>query len=123
MRLALDDFGTGATSLLNLREVPFDTVKVDQVFVGGLGRSRRDEAIVRALQILTEELQMRCVAEGVEQERQRSWLTGQGIALAQGFLLHRPLPAEAVQRLLVARRPGSLRTCRRRPAPRPSGGC
>ena len=101
VRLALDDFGTGATSLLHLRVVPFDTVKVDQAFVSGLGSSRRDEAIVRALQGLTEELGMRCVAEGVEQEQQRTWLAGQGIGLAQGFLLHRPLTAEAVERLLT----------------------
>ncbi|MCW2778321.1 MAG: hypothetical protein JWN17_2046 [Frankiales bacterium] len=101
VRLALDDFGTGATSLLHLRQVPFDTVKVDQTFVGGLGASRRDEAIVRALQSLTQELGMRCVAEGVELERQRDWLAGQGIGLAQGFLLHRPLPAAAVHALLT----------------------
>ncbi len=100
VRLALDDFGTGATSLLHLRAVPFDTVKVDQAFVGGLGTSRRDEAIVRALQSLTTDLGMRCIAEGVEQEEQRAWLAGQGIGLAQGFLLHRPLPADAVERLL-----------------------
>jgi diguanylate cyclase (GGDEF)-like protein/PAS domain S-box-containing protein len=101
VRLALDDFGTGATSLLHLRTVPFDTVKVDQAFVSGLGRCERDEAIVRALLKLTGDLRMRCVAEGVEQERQRQWLTGEGIGLAQGFLLSRPLPARAVERLLT----------------------
>ncbi|MCU1691939.1 MAG: hypothetical protein JWM64_1030 [Frankiales bacterium] len=102
VRLALDDFGTGATSLLHLRAVPFDTVKVDQAFVSGLGSSRRDEAIVRALQSLTGDLGMRCVAEGVELERQRAWLTEEGMSLAQGYLLARPLPADAVEALLRA---------------------
>ncbi|MCW2607762.1 MAG: hypothetical protein JWO60_2455 [Frankiales bacterium] len=102
VRLALDDFGTGATSLLNLRTVPFDCVKVDQAFVSGLGSSRRDEAIVRALQSLTADLGMRCVAEGVELERQRSWLSGEGIGMAQGFLLHRPMPGPDVEALLRA---------------------
>ncbi len=100
VRLALDDFGTGATSLLHLRAVPFDTVKVDQAFVSGLGSSRRDEAIVRALRSLTGDLGMRCIAEGVELERQRAWLSEEGMSLAQGFLLVRPLPAEDVERLL-----------------------
>ena len=58
---------------------------------------------MRALQALTAELGMRCVAEGVEQEQQRAWLAGQGIGLAQGFLLHRPLPAERGR--AAARRP------------------
>ncbi len=102
VRLALDDFGTGSSSLLHLRQVPVATVKVDRSFVAGLGRSRRDEAIVRAVRSLTDDLGMRCVAEGVEEERQRSWLAGQGIGLAQGFLLHRPLPAEQIAALLAA---------------------
>ncbi|MCW2667764.1 MAG: domain S-box protein [Frankiales bacterium] len=102
VRLALDDFGTGSSSLLHLRQVPVATVKVDRSFVAGLGRSRRDEAIVRAVRSLTDDLGMRCVAEGVEEERQREWLAVQGIRLAQGFLLHRPLPAEQVSLLLTA---------------------
>ena len=100
VRLALDDFGTGSSSLVHLRLVPVASVKIDRSFVVGLGRSRQDEAIVRALCSLTDDLGMSCVAEGVEEDRQRDWLLAQGVRVAQGYLLHRPLPAAAVEALL-----------------------
>ena len=102
VKLALDDFGTGSSSLVHLRAVPFSVLKIDRAFVAGLGVSPRDDAIVRALQSLTEDLGLLCVAEGVEQESQRAWLAREGIRLAQGFLLHRPLPVEAITALLTA---------------------
>ncbi len=100
VRLALDDFGTGASSLLHLRRTPVTAVKIDRIFVDGLGRSRQDEAIVRALAALTDDLGLTCVAEGVERDGQREWLLAQGIEVAQGFGLHRPLDAGAVSALL-----------------------
>ena len=100
MLLALDDFGTGSSSLLHLRHVPVGVVKVDKTFVAGLGRSRHDEAIVRAVRAVTADLGLACVAEGVEHEQQRAWLVDHGVELAQGFLLARPLPAEQVTALL-----------------------
>jgi len=101
IRLALDDFGTGSSSLLHLRQVPFTTLKIDRAFVAGLGASPRDEAIVRALRSLTADLGLGCIAEGVEAESQRGWLAEQGVHLAQGFLLHRPLSAEDMSALLT----------------------
>ena len=109
VHLALDDFGTGSSSLLHLRHVPVGTVKIDREFVDGLGRSRADEAIVRALCSLTEDLGMECVAEGVEQEAQREWLVAQGVPVAQGFLLGRPLPADEVEALLRSPAGGAAR--------------
>ncbi len=100
IRLALDDFGTGSSSLVHLRQVPFTTLKIDRAFVAGLGSSPRDEAIVRALRSLTDDLGLGCIAEGVEQESQRRWLTEQNIRLAQGFLLHKPLAAADITALL-----------------------
>ncbi len=100
VHLALDDFGTGSSSLLHLRRVPVASVKIDRAFVQGLGRDRQDEAIVRALHSLTGDLGMTCIAEGVEEVRQRDWLMEQGVTVAQGYLLHRPLPAAAVDALL-----------------------
>ena len=102
VEIALDDFGTGSSSLLHLRDLPVGALKVDRTFVAGLGRSYQDEAIVRAMCVLADDLGLRCVAEGVEQERQRAWLIAHGVGLAQGFLLARPLPAEQVEALLRA---------------------
>ena len=98
--LTLDDFGTGSSSLLHLRHAPVTSVKIDRAFVSGLGRSRQDEAIVRALLSLTSDLGLGCVAEGIELTEQREWLLAQGVSVAQGYLLHHPLPAAAVEELL-----------------------
>jgi diguanylate cyclase (GGDEF)-like protein/PAS domain S-box-containing protein len=100
VRLALDDFGTGSSSLLHLRRVPVASVKIDRAFVLGLGHDRQDEAIVRALCSLTGDLGMSCIAEGVEEVEQRDWLMTQGVTVAQGYLLHRPLPPEDLEALL-----------------------
>ncbi|MCW2681137.1 MAG: hypothetical protein JWM62_2538 [Frankiales bacterium] len=109
VRLALDDFGTGSSSLLHLRRVPVASVKIDRAFVLGLGRDRQDEAIVRALCSLTGDLGMSCIAEGVEEDEQRDWLVAQGVLVAQGYLLHRPLPAAALEALLRADVPRAVR--------------
>lgn len=101
IRLALDDFGTGSSSLVHLRQVPLAALKIDRAFVAGLGTSVRDEAIVRALRSLTDDLGLGCIAEGVEEEPQRSWLATQGVRLAQGFLLHRPQSAADMSALLA----------------------
>lgn len=102
VEVALDDFGTGSSSLQHLRDLPVGALKVDRTFVAGLGSSYQDEAIVRAVRVLADDLGLRCVAEGVEQERQREWLTAHGVRLAQGFLLARPLPAGELEALLRA---------------------
>jgi diguanylate cyclase (GGDEF)-like protein/PAS domain S-box-containing protein len=107
--LALDDFGTGSSSLLHLRHLPIAAVKVDRGFVAGLGRHHEDEAIVRAIRVLTGDLGLRCVAEGVEQERQREWLVAHGVQLAQGFLLGRPLEAAELTGLLTGVSPSTRR--------------
>jgi diguanylate cyclase (GGDEF)-like protein/PAS domain S-box-containing protein len=109
VRLALDDFGTGSSSLLHLRRVPVTAVKIDRSFVLGLGHSRQDEAIVRALFSLTSDLGMACVAEGVEEPAQREWLIAQGVTVAQGYLLHRPLAAAALEAVLRADGPSTAR--------------
>ncbi|MDT7571506.1 MAG: hypothetical protein QOE05_1680 [Actinomycetota bacterium] len=104
--LALDDFGTGSASLTGLRDVPVGALKIDRGFVAGIGSSPPDEAIVRAIRSLTDDLGLECVAEGLEEEQQRTWLTGAGVEYAQGYLLHRPLPPAAVELLLRAGSPG-----------------
>jgi diguanylate cyclase (GGDEF)-like protein/PAS domain S-box-containing protein len=101
VEIALDDFGTGSSSLLHLRDLPVGALKVDRRFVAGLGRSYQDEAIVRAMCVLADDLGLRCLAEGVERERQRAWLVAHGVRVAQGFLLSRPVPAEQVEALLT----------------------
>jgi diguanylate cyclase (GGDEF)-like protein len=99
--IALDDFGTGYSSLSHLRRFPFDRVKIDQSFVGELSRTENDCAvIVRAILGLCAGLGIAVTAEGVETDQQLEWLVTEGPVEVQGYLLSRPVRAEAVPALI-----------------------
>ncbi|MGZ4619512.1 MAG: EAL domain-containing protein, partial [Frankiaceae bacterium] len=100
VRLALDDFGTGYSSLTYLQRFPVHTVKIDRSFVGGLGESARDTAIVGAITALARTLDLDLVAEGVETSVQRDLLWTLGCRRAQGFHFARPQPVEVMTELL-----------------------
>ena len=100
VRLAIDDFGTGYSSLAYLRRFPVDTLKIDGVFVAGLGESTEDEVIVAAMIGLAQDLGVTAIPEGVETVEQLQRLHEMGCDVAQGFYLSRPLPTEAVGAML-----------------------
>jgi len=97
VRLALDDFGTGYSSLSYLKRFPISTIKVDRSFVSEITTSRDDLEIVRAIVTLGHSLGRKIVAEGVETEEQRQILAGLGCDEIQGWLLSRPMPADALE--------------------------
>lgn len=88
--LSLDDFGTGFSAMSYLRNISFDKLKLDRMFVEGLGSCRRTEAIVRAMLHLGAGLGMAVCAEGVEQESQLGILQAYRCNEVQGFLIGRP---------------------------------
>jgi diguanylate cyclase (GGDEF)-like protein/PAS domain S-box-containing protein len=92
--VALDDFGTGYASLGNLRNVPADIVKIDRVFVAGLGHSERDRAIVEHTIDLAHQLGLTVIGEGVETLAQMMILDELGCDQIQGYVLARPRPVE-----------------------------
>jgi len=98
--LAMDDFGTGYSSLAYLNYFPFDMIKIDQSFIHQLGNSEEADAIVRAMLQLAKALQMRVVAEGVEDQHQRRFLEEEGCDEIQGFWFSRPLRAGDFVKLL-----------------------
>lgn len=102
VRVAIDDFGTGYSSLYYLKRFPVDVVKIDRTFVDGLGTDADDDAIVGAVLGLGRALGLRVVAEGVETPAQLERLTALGCDAAQGFLVSRPVPADAVPALVGA---------------------
>ena len=102
VRLAIDDFGTGYSSLAYLKWLPFDVLKVDRSFVNNIDGDPRDEAIVTTIITLARRLEKTVVAEGVENSRQLEALARLGCHEAQGFLLGRPVPPEAIDALLAA---------------------
>lgn len=93
VRLAIDDFGTGYCSLVYLRDIPANVVKLDRLFVGGLSHDSRDTAIVRSLIQLAHALGMSTVAEGVEEVQQAKVLQRLGCDFFQGFLWSRAVSA------------------------------
>jgi len=101
VRLAIDDFGTGYSSLSYLRRFPVDVLKIDRTFVDGLGQEIGDTEIVRLVVTLARTLGLATVAEGVETTTQLDELRALGCDLAQGFLLSRPITAEAMGAILA----------------------
>lgn len=95
-RLSIDDFGTGHSSLAQLRDVPFDQLKIDQSFVHGASGNETMRAIFFASLGLAKELGMEVVAEGVEDQADWDFLRKTGCDLAQGYFIARPMPVEEV---------------------------
>ena len=102
VRFSIDDFGTGYSSMLQLRQLPFTTLKVDREFVSGLPSSEDDRAICASVVSLARKLGVRTVAEGVEREEQAVQLASLGCQLGQGYLWSPAVDADEVQRLLAA---------------------
>ncbi len=98
--LAMDDFGTGYSSLAYLRLFPFDMIKIDQSFIRELGASAEAEAILRAMLQLAKALNLRTVAEGVENQMQRQFLEDEGCDEIQGYWFSHPLRAGEFLKLL-----------------------
>jgi EAL domain-containing protein (putative c-di-GMP-specific phosphodiesterase class I) len=101
--VALDDFGTGYSSLAYIKQLTLDELKIDRAFVTNLVRDRADAAIVASTIALARTLQLKVVAEGVEDAATWSKLAVLGCDFAQGYHLSRPLPASELVAWLRAR--------------------
>jgi len=88
--VCLDDVGAGAASIRYLRALPCNWLKIDGGFVAAAFNTARDRAILKALLSLREALDVRFIAEGVETEEIRKFVTELGFDAAQGFAIGRP---------------------------------
>ncbi len=102
VNISIDDFGTGYSSLLYLKRMPATELKIDRAFVRDLEDNAEDAAIVSSIIALGRSLQLQIVAEGVETDGQRQYLSDLGCDLLQGYHLGRPVAAEAFLRLAKA---------------------
>jgi len=98
--IALDDFGTGYASLSHLKQFPVDFIKIDRSFIRDLEHDPGDAAIIDAVVNLGRSLGIHIVGEGVENERQHSFLTALGCDFGQGFLYGEAVPADQVGEML-----------------------
>jgi EAL domain-containing protein (putative c-di-GMP-specific phosphodiesterase class I)/CRP-like cAMP-binding protein len=105
-KLAIDDFGTGYSSFSYLHRFPFDTLKIDRVFIGAMTRNEKSNQIVKSLVNLSHDLGMEVVAEGIESEQEAELMRNYNTALGQGFHFSRPVNEtdfiKLLQRPLVA---------------------
>lgn len=98
--IAIDDFGTGYSSLSYLRQLPLNTLKVDQSFVRHLDTNPDDRALTRTIVAMAHTLGLEAVAEGIESDSHAAFLQEQECALGQGYLFARPMAGEDFTRWL-----------------------
>jgi EAL domain-containing protein (putative c-di-GMP-specific phosphodiesterase class I) len=96
----LDDFGTGHSSLAYLNELPLSTVKVDRCFISGVTKCKKKQAIVESIRKLSESFSLNCVAEGIENESDYTFLKTIGVDSFQGFLLSKPISQDELIKTL-----------------------
>lgn len=105
IQISIDDFGTGYSSLAYLRDLPADELKLDRSFITAMRTDRRAHGLVGSIVDLAHSLDLRVVAEGVDNEATRAELRALGCDLAQGFHFARPLPAADVAPWIRAHTP------------------
>ncbi len=109
IRMSMDDFGVGFSNLSQLVNLPFDTLKIDRSLVSDIGRSRKSEAVIRALLGIASEVGQQTVAEGIERHEEVEFLRRNGCTMLQGYLFARPLPPAAFVEWLLRHRAESRR--------------
>ncbi|WP_162901230.1 EAL domain-containing protein [Breoghania sp. L-A4] len=100
-RIVIDDFGVGHSSLAYLMTLPVARLKIDRSFVADIARNRKNQALIAALVGMGQALSIEVVVEGVETEGQSDALRMLGCRTAQGYLLARAMPAEAIEAWLA----------------------
>lgn len=99
--LSVDDFGTGYSSLSYLSRFPLDELKIDRSFVVDYDKSENNASLVSAIIAMGKSLNLRMVAEGVDDIEQFHFLRAQGIQIIQGYLFSKPVPSDEFAKLMA----------------------
>lgn len=100
VHVTLDDFGTGYSSFSQLRHLSLDKLKIDKSFIDSIAGDHRAASLVNGIISMCSDLDLDCVAEGIEHTDQLAMVKGMGCNAAQGYLISRPLSPEATMVLL-----------------------
>ena len=93
-KIEMDDFGTGYSSLAMLAQVPVDVIKMDMLFVRGMHSNEKRETMIRLVMDIAKYLNIKIVAEGVEDKETVDFLKSVGCSIIQGYYFSKPLPEE-----------------------------
>lgn len=99
--LSIDDFGTGHSSLTQLRDIPFDELKIDRGFIHGAHNDEALQAIVEASLGMAKHLRMKTVAEGIEDQADWDFIKSMGCDCAQGYFIAKPMPAKDIDQWMA----------------------
>ncbi|MDN4494630.1 EAL domain-containing protein [Ureibacillus aquaedulcis] len=123
VKVAVDDFGTGYSSLDYLRKIKPDTMKIDKTFISNIkSDSEIDKGVIASILFLGKRLDMKVVAEGVEEKDQLEFLKHNECDMIQGFLFSEPVAKEKYEKMMQvgylkavqkSKRKGSLRENRK----------
>lgn len=105
VRLSLDDFGTGQSSLGRLRDFNFDKVKIDRSFIASIEHDRPSEHIIRAIIAMCEGLELKVIAEGIEEGGQVDMLLELGCRSGQGYLYAKAMDIDETLRFIKKNTP------------------
>jgi EAL domain-containing protein (putative c-di-GMP-specific phosphodiesterase class I) len=108
IHLSIDDFGTGYSSLSYLQQYSFSKLKIDRAFIMNLTENKSDRSLVTAIIAMAKALNMKVIAEGIEEQAQADFLKYLDCEYGQGYLYSKPLPADEFEKLLVAENNHSL---------------
>jgi EAL domain-containing protein (putative c-di-GMP-specific phosphodiesterase class I) len=100
MSIAIDDFGTGYSSFSHLKNLPINCLKIDRTFIKDICEDENDKKIVQTLVYMAHSMDMTVVAEGVEEKQQYDLLTQYSCNLIQGYLLSKPISADAIVKMV-----------------------
>ena len=103
IKLSIDDYGTGFSSMAYLQQLPVDELKIDKSFIIDLDSNTSNNVIVRSTIELAHNLELKVVAEGIENESVYNMLQDYKCDMAQGYFLSHPLPADEIEEKLKAR--------------------
>jgi len=107
--LSIDDYGTGYSALQQLTRVPFTELKIDQSFVRTAVQHETTRIVVESSLDIARKLKLKSTAEGIETPQQWEMLKAMGCDIAQGYLIAKPMPAEALPDWVARWHPGSLK--------------
>jgi EAL domain-containing protein (putative c-di-GMP-specific phosphodiesterase class I) len=99
--LAIDDYGTGASTMQQLKRIPFTELKIDREFIAGAPDDPATRTMLTAIISLAKELGLEIVAEGVETENEWRLVTTRGVDAVQGYYTARPMSATDMTRWLA----------------------